>query len=89
MKKVIAVILLTTALLSACTTTTPSSCTARERVDVYASIPSAHNVPAIVDWLDAGESTLVMANVEGWYEVVTPRLVDGYANAQVCEANDD
>lgn len=80
--------MLLAALLSSCAPA-PSYCTATARVDVYDGIPSATHTPETVDWLESGEETIVTARVGGWYEVVTPKLVDGYVSADLCEAGRD
>jgi len=80
--------ILLAALLSSCAPA-PSYCTASERVDVYDGIPSATNNPNVVDWLEPGQETIVTARVDGWYEITTPKLVDGYVSVSLCEAGRD
>jgi len=75
--------MLLAALLSSCAPA-PSYCTARERVDVYDGIPSATYAPEVVDWLEPGQETIVTGRVDGWYQVTTPKLVDGYVSAEAC-----
>jgi len=81
--------MLLAALLSSCIPTpAPLYCTARERVDVYDGIPSATYAPEVVDWLEPGQETIVTGRVDGWYEIVTPKLVDGYVSVSLCEAGE-
>ena len=73
-------------LLTSCTTPpSPKACTAVVTVDVLDSIPNVNNQAQIVDWLSEGETTIVTARIDGWYEVVTPKFVTGYVPVYLCK----
>lgn len=77
------IVMMLSLLLSACGSAVPRRCTASRAVDVYAYVPNPHD-ERTVDRLEENESAIVTANVDGWYEITTARLVSGYVDSGIC-----